>query len=97
MDNQKREYKIKVKKLFKKIKVEQRKILCPCIINQLLVIIVPLSLLGLFTVIFIPVYLSKNKNNNKPNNSTYVFENEKNIQNEQEEANIINEQNEHHD
>ena len=84
-------YKLKVKKLFKKVGIQNKKS-CPCTKNQLLVIIITLSLLGLFIVIFIPVYITKSKE--KSNNSTSICENDKNIKNEQDETNIQNEQNE---
>ena len=46
---------------------------CPCTVYQLLSIIIPFVLLGLFSVIFIPIYLKKNNNNN--NNEQIISNN----------------------
>ena len=38
---------------------------CPCSVAQLLAIAIPLSLLGLFCAIFLPIYLTKHNHHNK--------------------------------
>ena len=63
----------KVQKTTQKKEIEIKKS-CPCSTSQLLVIVIPTFILLLFTVIFVPVYVSKHKNKDKPNNATNINE-----------------------